>query len=163
MYIGIDPGYAKETAIAWTENKKKIKHSLISVDKSLTSKDTRDLKKHAKAVYDFITKEITISNDKDTIIGIEGQFFGRNVGMVLELVEFRSLIVGMLYIKYPKARVYTILPNSWQSFVLHPPRGTKSLEMKELSKIAAKNLTGEVCKEDESDAINILKYIIEKF
>lgn len=163
MYIGIDPGYAKQTAIAWSPDKKIIKFNFISVDKSIIEKETRDLRRHAKIIFDFITKDIGITNSKETIIGIEGQFFGKNIGMTLELVEFRALIMGMLYLKYPKCRIYTILPQTWQSFVLSAPRGTKSPEMKELSKIAAKKLTGENCSDDEADAINILKYIIEKF
>lgn len=160
MYIGIDISFAKNIAISWTFDGEEIHFDSIKFEKSELKKGTRDLQQMAKKVFKYMVKEIGISNDEGTHIGIEGQFFSVNPAMVMGLIEIRSLVQGMLLAKYPKIKQSTISPISWQSWLFEGKRKKrneiKMASIKEAEKIVNKKLT-----DDEADSINILRYLLE--
>lgn len=159
MYIGIDPSYAKCTAIAWSKDGKKIDFATVHVEKKELKKETRNLQTFALKVFNYILS-LEPEDSEETIIGIESQFFGRNAAMVMALIELRCLIQGMLLLKFPKIKVISISPRIWQGKVLQIGR-LKSEEIKKISIKKASLITKLNPSEDESDAINILKYIID--
>ena len=161
MYIGIDISFAKNIAIAWTYDGEEIFFDSIKFEKSELDKATRDFHKMAKKVYKYLVKTIQIANNDDTHIGIEGQFFSVNPAMVMGLIEIRSLVQGMILAKCSKANQYTVDPRKWQAKILHVSR-MKSKEIKEISKKEAALITKKNPTEDESDAIHILRYIMEE-
>ena len=161
MYIGIDISFAKNIAISWTYDGEELKFNSIKFEKSELEKATRDLQKMAKKVFKYMIKEIGITNSEDTHIGIEGQYFSVNPAMVMHLIEIRSLVQGMLLAKFPKATLYTVDPRKWQARILHVAR-MKSKEIKALSVKEAERITKKQPTEDESDAIHILRYIMEE-
>jgi len=162
MYIAIDPSYSKNIGVAWAEKNDKIRFNSIKFSKKELKKGTRDLKKIAKKVFDYLRKEIKIVNNKETHIAIEGQFFSINAAMTINLVEVRSLIQGMILARYDKIKQYTVDPRTWQAKVLHVSK-MKSKEIKEISIKEANRITGKSVSEDEADAVNILRLMLNDF
>jgi len=152
--IAIDPSYNKNIGISWMKDKK-LYFDSIKIAKEDKDPDTRDLGRIALTVFEYISK---FDLDGSDIVGIEGQFFGVNKGMTINLITVRALIQGMILVKYPGIKVLTIDPRTWQAEILHAGR-CKSVEIKEKSIKYASDLTRKKVSEDEADAICILKYI----
>lgn len=153
MLIAIDPSYDKPIGIAWVKNKK-LYYDSIPLDKEDKKPATRDLNRIAKKIFKFIKD---LNPEQHSTLVIEGQFFGRNVGMTMKLIELRAMIQGMALAMFPDIEIRTINPRSWQSGILHAEH-LKSDEIKKLSIKYASKLVNKEITEDESDAICILKY-----
>jgi len=160
MNIGIDISFAKNVAIAW-EIDGKVSYNSVKFEKNETAPVSRDMQHLAVRVFKFLTKDVGIKNENTCTIGIEGQFFGVNPAMVMGLIEIRSLIQGMLLVKYPKINIITVAPRSWQSYILNSGKMQRA-EIKKLSVKQASDFVNSNPTEDESDAINILRYILKK-
>jgi len=154
MIIAVDPSYTKNIGISWLDQKG-IHFNSIVLDKADKDLDTRDLQHIAFKVFSFICG---LNPQMNSILAVEGQFFGVNKIMTMRLIEVRALLQGMVIAKYPSMKVVTVNPISWQSKVLNAYK-IKSEEIKKLSIKYASDLTGKKVTEDESDAICILKYI----
>lgn len=159
MKIAIDPAYDKDIAIAWTEDDS-IKWDMVKIPKEHTNIKTRSLEQISlltvKALESKFGKKLNL---KDTLIVIEGQWFGRNVQVYGQLVTIRSMIHGILIARYPKLRIEIVNPITWQSKILDKKKDDKdTTKIRSINK--AFELTNQTLTDDESDAVCMCKYAI---
>lgn len=157
MIIAIDPSYNKKLGIAWYDTD--IHFASIGDSKNY-KKATRNVYLLALQVLDFISS--LLNEDEPNTIIIEGQFCGVNKAMFANLVEIRALICGMILAKYrnSKVSIQVVQPNVWQNKIFK--QKLRSADCKIASMEIAKDLTKQAPTEDESDAICILQYALEK-
>jgi len=166
MIVAIDPSYDKPVGIAWLKNKT-IGSTLIELDKDDKKPETRSLYNIAKKIVKNI--ELEWGYVDDLLVAIEGQWFGVNPKMTMNLVELRGILEGILNErvetfnstnkekKVIKLQIIVVNPHSWQSDILNVGK-MKSEEIKKRSIKYASDLKKEKVNEDEADAICILKY-----
>lgn len=159
MIIAIDPSYVKSVGIAWKKGEKIYKASVFIGDIKRDENLTLFLIEIGKRILEFI--KTICENEKEIIVAIEGQWFGKNPKVAMGLIELRGIIQGMLISLYPNVELYTISPKLWQHEILNI-KNLKSEEIKKVSKKYAFDLLNEEVSDDEADAICILKFVENK-
>ena len=157
MKIAIDPAYDKDIAIAWSSDNKKIEYDLIKIPKAHLKKETRSFEEIAKAVTAYCDRNFDLT--KDTLIIIEGQWFGRSAKVFEQLINVRALIHGMIIAKYPNVTIEIVGPITWQSKILDKKANSEdTTKIRSIKK--AFELTKQTLTDDESDAVCMCKYAI---
>lgn len=136
-------------------NKEYSTSGLIPVHKSAEKK---------KCEYDFVDKAFSIivkliDTHKPDVIILEEVFSGKSASVLKLLATLKGMVIG--YCKGIKLKVEVVYPTSWKSFLkIHSNRKNEKEEVKNFFQ---KEYNIVIKADDESDAIGIGYYYVNKY
>lgn len=149
------------------DNKNYIESGVFEISRPTSKKKTTKSKTKNKNIdeeyqyvykgFDFIVS--LINKYQPDLIVMEEVFMGKNASVLKKLATLKGMVLG--YCKALEINTSVVYPTTWKSFIkVHSERDKEKQDVLNYFKILYKK---EITKDDESDAIGIGYYYVNKY